>query len=149
VFEPSYAQRNVLVFVVANDRDFRHRIPGGLESGVNEAARRLIEERMEQVGQSITVAEAQLAEAERALGGLDDMQTEARWVSEALSHFDAVWDAMTITNRGRLVRAVVRGVEIKESTGEVTTVLNDLCADQLRAPDRESEHPQPPMEASA
>jgi hypothetical protein len=31
VFEPSYAQRNVLVFVVGNDRDFRHRIPSGLE----------------------------------------------------------------------------------------------------------------------
>src|SRR5690606_15106770 len=118
-------------------------------SGVNEAARRLIEERMEQVGQSITVAEARLAEIERALGGLDDMRTEARWVSEALGHFDAVWDAMTIANRGRLVRAVVRGVEIKESTGEVTTVLKALGAGELGAPDRETDHPEPPMEASA
>ena len=118
-------------------------------SGVNEAARRLIEERMEQVGQSITVAESRLAEVERALSGLDEMQAEARWVSEALGNFDAVWDAMTIANRSRMVRAVVRRVEIKESTGEVTTVLNDLNAGELGGSHRGSEHLEPPMEASA
>ena len=40
--------------------------------------------------------------------------------------FDAVWDAMTPNNRVRLMRAVVRRVEVNEPDGQVRVILNDL-----------------------
>ena len=45
---------------------------------------------------------------------------------KALGDFDTVWDVLTIDNRGRLVRALVRRVEVDEANGCVTAVLVNL-----------------------
>ena len=65
----------------------------------------------------------------RALAALDQTEVETRWVVESLTHFDAVWDAMSQENRGRLVRAIVEKVEVDERSGQVTAVLVDLNQD--------------------
>ena len=65
-------------------------------------------------------------EAQRALAALDQTEIETQWVVESLTHFDAVWEAMNLENRGRLVRAIVEKVEVDEPSGQVTAVLLDL-----------------------
>jgi len=60
-----------------------------------------------------------LAEVERALDAIDGEKVEAEWVAQALANFDVVWDALTATNRGRLLRALVSQVVMNEATGRV------------------------------
>ena len=52
--------------------------------GVNESARRQIETRIDELGQAMAKHEMRLVEVERTLTGLDDLQSEGRWVSGAL-----------------------------------------------------------------
>ena len=68
-------------------------------------AHRLLEERIEDIGEQLAVHERRLVEVERALTALDETELEAGWVAESLAHFDAVWDAMTLENQGRIPAA--------------------------------------------
>ena len=90
------------------------------------AAHRLLEERIEDIGEQLATHERRMAEVQRALTSLARTEIEARWVADSLAHFDTVWDAMNLENRGRLVCAVVETVEIDERSGQVTAVLVDL-----------------------
>ena len=90
------------------------------------AASALLDERIEEVGSELGACESQLARVERALANLDQVEIEGRWVVQALAEFDSVWDVLTIENRARLVRALVRHVEVDETTGEATAVLSDI-----------------------
>ena len=67
-----------------------------------------------------------MTEVERELATLERASIEAEWVKTALSHFDAVWEAMTLENRRRLVCAVVEEVSVDESTGDVTVTLASI-----------------------
>jgi site-specific DNA recombinase len=89
-------------------------------------ARRLLEEKMADVGEQLSVHEARQQEIDHVLASLDKAVLETQWVADILSNFEAVWEAMTIENRGRLMRAVVEKVEVNEETGLVTAVLVDL-----------------------
>ena len=89
-------------------------------------AHRLLEERIEDIGEQLAVHERRLTEVERALGALDQTEIEVSWVAEALAHFDAAWDAMNLENQGRLVRAIVERVELDEGSGKVIAELVDL-----------------------
>lgn len=102
--------------------------------GVNESARRQIETRIDELGQAMAKHEMRLVEVERTLTGLDDLQSEGRWVSGALKTFDTVWDVMSPANRMRLIEAVVKKVIVNEPENEVTVMLNDLGA-----PDRQDD----------
>jgi len=95
---------------------------------VNESARRQIESRIDELGRAMGKHELRLVELERTLNGLDDLQSEGRWVSGALKTFDTVWDVMSPANRMRLIEAVVKKVIVNEPENEVTVVLNDLGA---------------------
>jgi DNA invertase Pin-like site-specific DNA recombinase len=104
------------------------------------AARRLIEERLRNVGEDLAAREARLAAVERRLGALTSLEVEGAWVERALREFDGMWELLTLDNRARLVRAVVTAVEIDQAAGQVTVRLADLSdvAGRLRpsaAPD--------------
>ena len=108
-----------------------------------DAASGLLDQRIEEVGTDLGRFEARLTEVERDLAMLDQVEIEGRWVARALANFDDVWDVLTIENRARLVRALVRRVEVDETSGEVTAVLTDLGIEDLAADDG-----QPPPRAS-
>ena len=93
---------------------------------MDAAARRLVEERLEEIGQEVAEAEGRLAEAERALLALEEQQTEAQWAASTLEYFADVWKVMTPGNRIRLVQALVRRIEVNEPCQEIRVVLHDL-----------------------
>ncbi|WP_426747387.1 recombinase family protein [Myxococcus faecalis] len=82
-------------------------------------ARRLVEEKLTAAEVEVTGMRKRLAEVERALDAIEGEKVEAEWVAQALGSFDAVWDALTPTNRGRLLRALVGRVVVNEATGQV------------------------------
>jgi len=89
-------------------------------------AHRLLQERVEEIGEQLATYERRLAEVERALLALDQTEIEVRWVAESIAHFDTVWEAMNLENQGRLVRAIVERVEVDEASGQVIAELIDL-----------------------
>lgn len=82
-------------------------------------ARALLEDRLADANAAVTRSESQLEQVERDLGSLAQAEVDARWVARALADFDGVWGLMTIENRGRLVRALVKGVSVNGGTGSV------------------------------
>jgi DNA invertase Pin-like site-specific DNA recombinase len=93
---------------------------------VNGAARRLLDERLQEVSDQLGRCEARLAAAEHELANLDAMEIEATWVARCLTEFDSVWDVLTPENRGRLLRAVVQRVEVNEPANQVSVFITDL-----------------------
>ena len=67
-----------------------------------------------------------LTRVDRGLALLVQAEVDSDWVGGALSDFDAVWEVMTLENRGRLVRALVQTVAVDGLTGTVTATLADL-----------------------
>ena len=92
-------------------------------------ARQLVESRLEAETQRLAAAERQLAGAERALAQLDSVAQEFRHVVRSLRDFRAVWEAMTVPNRGRLCRALLDHVEIDEASGQIQIHLLDFAID--------------------
>jgi DNA invertase Pin-like site-specific DNA recombinase len=97
----------------------------------NGAAQRLLDQRIAEVGAELGRAEQRLADVERALAAVERAEIETRWVLQALADFDAAWDILTAENRARLVRALVRSVEVDEPTGNVTVTLAELELDDI------------------
>ncbi|MCP3169978.1 recombinase family protein [Myxococcus qinghaiensis] len=98
-------------------------------------ARRLLEEKLTAAEEEVAGMKKRLAEVERALDTTEGEKLEAAWVAQALADFDAVWDALTATNRGRLLRALVGRVVVNEATGQVDVYLSH--AGEAAAPGRE------------
>ncbi|MCP3104205.1 recombinase family protein [Myxococcus sp. K15C18031901] len=98
-------------------------------------ARRLVEEKLTASEEEVAGMKKRLAEVERALDATEGERLEAAWVAQALADFDAVWDALTATNRGRLLRALVGRVVVNETTGQVDVYL--AHASEAAAPGRE------------
>jgi hypothetical protein len=96
---------------------------------VKGAGARLVEERIQEVGERLSRTEAQLAEVEREIANLDAAEVEAGWVARCLEQFDAVWDALTPESRVRFVRTVVERVEVDEPSNEVTVRLADISVE--------------------
>lgn len=98
-------------------------------------ARRLVEEKLTAAEEEVAGMRKRLAEVERVLDAMEGAKVEAAWVAQALADFDAVWDALTATNRGRLLRALVGRVVVNEATGRVDVHL--AHAGEAVAPGRE------------
>lgn len=92
-------------------------------------ARRLIEEKLTAADEEVAGMKKRLAEVERALDAIEGEKVEAAWVAQALANFDAVWDALTAINRGRLLRALVGRVVVNEATGRVDVHLTQAGED--------------------
>jgi site-specific DNA recombinase len=93
---------------------------------LKENARRLVERRLQEIGEQLARLEARLSHVERESASLDAVEVEAGWVGQVLADFTAVWDVLTPENRGRLLRAVVQSVEVDEPANQVKVVLADL-----------------------
>ncbi|WP_041791806.1 recombinase family protein [Stigmatella aurantiaca] len=92
-------------------------------STLEGAAKRLVEEKLTAAEVEATGLKKRLAEVELALDAMKGEQLEAAWVAQALADLDAVWNALTATNRGRLLRALVGRVVVNEATGRVDVHL--------------------------
>ena len=95
---------------------------------VDGPARRLLDERLRDVGTNLAAHEARLATVEGQLAAIDDLEVEAGWVAQTLTNFDSVWDVLSTDNRGRLVRAAVMRVDVDEPAGKITATLADFGA---------------------
>jgi site-specific DNA recombinase len=107
---------------------------------VNGTARRLLDERLGEVGAQLARCEAQLAAAEREIANLDALEVEAAWVAQCLTDFDKVWDVLTPENRARLLRAVVQRVEVDEPANTVSVHVTDLSAALAARPTNQPAH---------
>lgn len=97
-------------------------------TSLSGTAARLLDERLEEVGQELARLQDRLAVVEHRLAGLDELESEAAWVTTALDDFAALWKAMMPAKRYRLVHALVREVLVDEPSGEVTATLIDFGA---------------------
>jgi site-specific DNA recombinase len=104
-------------------------------STVKGTAKTMLEGKIERLGTELGLHETRLAEVDRQLSALSQVEIESRWVATLLRDFDPVWDALTPENRGRLVRAVVERVEVDEAENKIRIVMADLdgAADQQGA----------------
>ncbi len=99
-------------------------------------ARGLLDKRIRDLAEQLGRCEARLAQVEKELVALDELEIEAGWVAKCLSDFDSVWEMLSLENRGRLVRAVVHHVEVNEPEHQVIAVLADIgapCGDNQAA----------------
>jgi site-specific DNA recombinase len=84
-------------------------------------------ERADFLAAELNEAEAQLRDVERKLATLDQAEIDGLWVASMLSDFNQVWDVMTVENRGRLVRALVRRVVVDDAAGTCEFELLDVA----------------------
>lgn len=89
----------------------------------------MVEQRLNVETQRLAAAERQLNDASRAIDRLETTAAEVKHVLGALRDFTVVWEAMTIMNRGRLLRAVIDRVVVDEPSGRVEIHLVDFAAD--------------------
>ena len=92
-------------------------------------ARELVEAKLRAETDRLVAAERQLAETERDRLDLEVADREVEWIGAALRDFARVWKLMTPENQGRLLRALVAAVRVKEETGVVEVELVNFAAD--------------------
>jgi site-specific DNA recombinase len=97
-------------------------------AGMNGSARRLVDERLSEIGEQLGRFEARLMTAVRELANLDSVEVEAAWVGQCLADFDKIWDVLTPENRRRLLRAVIERVEVDGPANKVRVFVVDLTA---------------------
>ncbi len=95
---------------------------------VEGAARRLVDEKLQEVGLQLGRREAQLGDTEAELAALADNVIEVGWVAGVLRNFGEVWGALTPENRGRVVRCLVERIDVNESKGTVAITLHETLA---------------------
>ena len=113
-------------------REATQRLVDALD-GVSGPARAAVEERLNTAAQAQQQAEERLVEVERRLLLLDGAEADAEWVEQALARFTDLWAVMTPENRGRLLRALVKGVSVASSTGDIAVELHDLGEPMVEA----------------
>lgn len=99
------------------------------EQGVLDGgARELVEAKLRAETDRLVAAERQLAETVRDRLDLEFADREAEW-GAAYRNFARVRKLMTPENQGRLLRALVAAVRVKEETGVVEVELVNFAAD--------------------
>jgi DNA invertase Pin-like site-specific DNA recombinase len=84
---------------------------------------------LEKDAEQLRSAEQALGEAQAELARLADTETELDALVATLGDFSALWEMMSVSNRGRLMRALVEKVIVDESKAEAEVHLFDLSAD--------------------
>ena len=98
-------------------------------SNVTGPARRLLDAKLQEVGEKLGRLEARYLEVQRRLALLADTELESEWVKRCLADFDTVWDTLSPENRMRMVHAVVARVEVDEPNGDIRAFMTDVGAD--------------------
>lgn len=101
--------------------------------GINErmakatrSARKTLAERAEKLLRRIEELEADKRGAEEKIRAIDAAQSECEWLAEQLRSFASVWDLLTPENRGRLIRGLVRSIDVNESKHEIAIAFAPL-----------------------
>ncbi len=111
------------------DREGRFRqISDDLRSATGKS-RRVLQDHLEHVGQDLSETEEALRAAKRKLVALEQAEVDGPWVASMLRDFTDVWDVLSVENRQRLVKAIVRRVIIDDRAGTGEVELVDLAAD--------------------
>ncbi len=97
-------------------------------------ARRLVDDRLKEMGEQLAHREVRLVAVERELANIEDIAVEASWIAECLTKFDLIWGDLTPENRARLLRAMIQRVDVDEPSNKVSVVLGDVDVDQPGAP---------------
>lgn len=90
------------------------------------AARDIAHKSLEQAGERVALAEAELAEVDHRLDALTHVDVQVEWVAQALRDFDRLWELMTQENRQRLCWALVQAVTVDEPNNRIEVALVDL-----------------------
>ena len=98
-------------------------------SNVTGPARRLLDAKLQEVGEQLGRLEARYVEVQRRLALLADTELEGQWVKRCLADFDKVWDTLSPENRMRMVHAVVARVEVDEPNGDIRAFMTDVGPD--------------------
>jgi site-specific DNA recombinase len=101
-----------------------------------DTARRLAEDRTHVLGNELAALERRLTEVERRVAQLGEAEVESAWVAKMLMTFDRVWDAMTMDNRVRLLRAVFDRIVVHAKEGKVHMHLTDWVKGAAKATSR-------------
>ncbi len=105
------------------------RLVESLGSGISSAARKLIENQLNQTGNLLADSEKQMQDLECRINALNDSQADFAWVVKTLKNFEVLWQTMTLENRQRLVLVLVREVVVNEATDTATVVMRDWTED--------------------
>jgi hypothetical protein len=81
--------------------------------------------RIERVSAQLRAHEQRLAAVDVGLAAHAKAELDAAWIAKTLGHLERVWDAMTPTNRARLVRALVEKVVVHDRAGKLAITLRD------------------------
>jgi site-specific DNA recombinase len=90
----------------------------------------VVQAKLEADGQRLATMEQQLVKVHREWDQFVRLEADAAWVANALADFGRIWDAMTLGNRGRLLRALVEKVVVSEAAGRAEVHLVDFSAPQ-------------------
>jgi len=120
-------ERRDLPAEIAKLSDEGHRLVDTARD-INGPGKKLLDQRLEELGEHHGRLENRLGQVERELASLEDIEVEAGWVAECLADFGTCWDVLTPENRGRLVRAIVRRIEVDEPANRVEMHITDLAA---------------------
>ena len=94
-------------------------------SEMSEAGRKAVSMRLDQVAQSMALAQERLRSVEERLEKLGHVRAEAAWTAETLAAFDRLWETLTEDNRARLVRCLVERVVVNEAANALRIELID------------------------
>jgi DNA invertase Pin-like site-specific DNA recombinase len=95
-------------------------------ASANDRTRAKLAERAERAQAELAACESELATARKHVDAIDAAQAESAWLSDQLGSFDAVWDLLEPENRGRLLRGLVRTVNVDEPAHKIEIVFAPL-----------------------
>jgi len=93
---------------------------------LNGRARDIAEASLHAESEKLALAERQLAEVMRNAAALDGVPQSPDAYRAILGDFGVLWRAMSVTARGRLLRALLDHVDVNERTGQVDVYLFEL-----------------------
>jgi hypothetical protein len=95
-------------------------------ASANDRTRAKVAERARNAQADQATCESDLATARQHLDAIDAAQAESTWLSEQLANFDKVWDLLEPEFRGRLLRGLVRTVNVDEPAHKIEIVFAPL-----------------------
>jgi DNA invertase Pin-like site-specific DNA recombinase len=120
-------ERASLPGIIAKLSSDAHRLADALVNAA-PSGREAVTARMERITTQVRAHQERLAAVEANLAAHGKAKVDAEWVAKTLAGFERVWEAMTTTNRARLMRALVEKVVVDDHGGKLAVHLRDVGA---------------------
>jgi site-specific DNA recombinase len=114
-------QRAILAEVTSNADRIAERM-----AKATSTARVALADKAEKLVMQADELEADVRGAEEKLRAIDAAETESRWLAEQLGSFAGSWDHLTPEMRNRVIRGLVRSVNVDESKHQIAIVFAPL-----------------------